>query len=353
MATGSKPSEASPRRDNDKLLWSGLKVLSTGGKIDHQDALREAVENITRNADFEYVAEGRANAVFKVVPRQGDDYLAGWLLRVPKHVDGALPHSYEELQQFRERVVAPKVGTKHLVPQLLVRVPARATTAMNTERDLRSRRKEASSSVAEGYAMLIQDMNPLPWREDIGLEFKPKWLAQSPIAPPDATRCRTCAREAYRNGEKQAEGKTTKPPVCPLGLVASDSTVVLETIKLLTPNWSSSEQDRLQRAFSSSGIFQKLRDLQVQGDSGDTMFTNPQNENFGLAMTLRDCTCFVRMLRAGEGEVEIKLADVDRKNWESKAEYWQHSHTNLVDNGYYHGTETPRMATRCLLEQAV
>lgn len=334
------------------LLRNGLDVLAEGGKPGHQDELREAVESLIKNSDFIYVAEGRANAVFEVQPRQADDLLAGWLLRVPKKVEGALPHSYEELQRYRERVVAPKVGTKHLVPQLLVSVSPVATEALNTERELRSQRKEPHSSVAEGHAMLVQDMNILPGHNDIGLEFKPKWLAQSPIAPPDSTRCRTCAREAYRNHEKQAEGKKTKPPVCPLGLVASDAREVLQTIKLLAPDWSPSDQEHLQRAFSESGIFQKLRDLQVEGDPGNTMFNHPENESFGLAMTLRDCTCFVRMPKSADGRVEIKLADVDKKNWESKADYWQDSHTNLVEHGYYHGTETPKMATSCILEKS-
>lgn len=335
----------------DQLLRDALGVMAGGGKPPDQDALRHAIESLILEAEFAYVAEGRANAVFQVQLTRGADILHGWLLRVPKQVEGASPHSYEELQRYRERVVEPKVGAKYLVPQLLVSVPPAATRAFNAERDLRSQRKEPDSSVAAGYAMLIQDMNTLPERDDIGLEFKPKWLAQSPIAPKDAARCRTCAREAYRNHEKQAEGKKTKVPVCPLGLVASDPEVVLETIKLLAPTWSPSQQERLQRAFSSSGIFKKLRDLQQEGDKGNTMFNHPENESFGLAMTLRDCTCFVRMPKVGSGQVEIKLADVDRKNWESKAEYWQHSHTNLVDHGFYHGRETPKMATRCLLEK--
>ena len=58
-----------------------------------------------------------------------------------------------------------------------------------------------------------------------------------------------------------------------------------------------------------------------------------------------------RMPKSADREIEIKLADVDRKNWESKAEYWQHSHTNLVENGFYHGTESPRMETACLIER--
>ncbi|KAH6653876.1 inositol-pentakisphosphate 2-kinase-domain-containing protein [Truncatella angustata] len=332
-------------------LQPGLKILADGGKPKQQDLLRELVEGVIKTAEFEYIAEGRANAVFKVNSAPGIDHLAGWLLRVPKQVEGATPHSYEELQKYRETVVEPRVGTKHLVPQLMVSVPAEGTRAMNEQRELRSRRKEPSSSIAAGFAMLIQDMNPRAGHGDLGLEFKPKWLAQSPIAPGDAVRCRTCAREAWRNHEKQAEGKSTKTPVCPIGLVDPDPAHVLYTVELLAPDWSPSEQHRLRDAFSGSGIFQKLRDLQVRGDPGDTMFTNPQSEGFGLAMTLRDCTCFVRMSRTGEGEVEIKLADVDRKNWESKAEYWQHSHTNLVDNGYYHGTESPRMATKCVLER--
>ncbi|KAI1844925.1 hypothetical protein JX266_008941 [Neoarthrinium moseri] len=341
-------------------LLKGSPTTNGSHGVDAEHGKRLDLLNVIlhRHTQFVYMAEGRANVVFKLIEPEigvGEEYegqhvLAGLLLRVPKIVKGTEPHSYEELQRYRERLVEPKVGAQHLVPQLLVKLEPRITQQMNLERDRNSQR-DTASTLAEGHAMLIEDMSTPPWRNAIGLEFKPKWLAQSPIAPADATRCRTCAREGFRNSEKRVEGKKTSPPVCPLGLVHGNPAVVLETIRHLTPGWAEADRKRLEQAFQKTQIFQKLRTLQVRGDPGDTMFTNPQDEDFGLAMTLRDCTCFVRMPKdaGGPGETEIRLADVDRKNWESKAEYWQNSHTNLVEKGFYHGREEPRMETHCLL----
>ncbi|KAI0128666.1 inositol-pentakisphosphate 2-kinase-domain-containing protein [Xylariales sp. AK1849] len=343
-------------------------LLSSSDERDEDEdeeikVLRKEVERIltsTVAGKKVWVAEGRANVVFRYVPftnepdqtedQEGQSPLAGMLLRVPKLNPEAKPHSYERLQQYREQVVEPAVGARFLVPQLLVELPEHEFRNMNMERFKRQRR-DPSGQLSPPHAMLIQDLHPLPWCQQIGLEFKPKWLAQSPIAPADATRCRTCAREAYRNSEKLKEGKAFTAPVCPLGLVSNVDTVVRRTIGQLAPGWSEADQLRLKEAFDRTKILTKLRDLQVKGDPGNTMFENPRSEAFGLAMTLRDCTCFVRMSRdPSDPTVEIKLADVDEKNWESKKEYWQKSHNTFLENGFYHGNEEPRIETRCALK---
>lgn len=299
---------------------------------------------------WEYVAEGRANVVFRMTPlgsvKEDSGIFADALFRVPKATPGATPHSYDRLQHYRDTIIEPAVGAQFLVPQLLVEIPDHQAQILNQKRDPRHKDK---SVILSGRAMLIQDMSPLSANQ-LGLEFKPKWLAQSPIAPADATRCRTCAREAYRNGQKLQAGKPISPPVCPLGLVHNDPAVVLDTIKLLAPKWSKSDQIRLREAFEKTQVFLKLRKLQMDGDPGNTMFTNPESPKFGLAMTLRDCTCFVRLSKdATDPKVEIKLADTDEKNWEYKQEYWQKSHNNLIDNGFYHEKEMPPIETHCLL----
>ncbi|KAH8673702.1 inositol-pentakisphosphate 2-kinase [Xylariales sp. PMI_506] len=312
------------------------------------------------NGKYTYVAEGRANAVFRIdypAPSAVNDSLgnkyplAGWLIRVSIQRRGAKPYDYERLNRYWSDVVEPAVGSQHLVPQLLIHIDSAQATLLNDERQRRSTKKEDGDiSIAPGHAMLIQDMSPLPSRNQIGFEFKPKWLAQSPLAPADAVRCRTCAREAYRNSQLVKEGKDVKLPVCPLGLIHPDDGVLLGTIKLLTPSWCETDQARLKDAFNQTQILHKIRRIQVDGDHEDHMFTNPQDQSFGLSMTLRDCTVFVRMLREpSDTEVEIKLADVDEKNWESKQEYWQKSQKKLVDGGFYSGTEYPGIKTNCLL----
>ncbi|KAK5627720.1 hypothetical protein RRF57_003435 [Xylaria bambusicola] len=338
-----------------EAIWKELsKPISTGSPNYDRDLerkiLRECEElvNNPQKANFEYVAEGRANVVFSVseskdpTPLKGQ--FEGTLLRVPKATLGVTPCDYETLQEFHEGQVEDRVGRHHLVPQALIRISAEVAHILHDKRD-----RVDESEIRAGYAMLIQDMRASPGYSV--LEFKPKWLAQSPIAPPDAKRCRTCAREAFRNSQKQAKGKAVSTPICPLGLVHEDSDVVMDTIRRLAPAWSARDQKRLTDAFDRSGILRKLRELQTKGDPGRALLDNPSDPDFGLAMTLRDCSCYVRMPDDVGRDVEIKLADVDKKNWEEKQTYWQESHWNLVNNGWYLGEEKvdAPISTQCVL----
>ncbi|CAJ2509916.1 Uu.00g058160.m01.CDS01 [Anthostomella pinea] len=304
--------------------------------------------------EFQYLAEGRANVVFTIKdvqdPAAPNGLFAGTLVRVPKATPGVTPCDYETLQNFHEKLVEVHVGREHIVPQLLVKISEGIASTLNAKR---GHRDDDGSVIRAGYAMLIQDMSPSPG-DHLALEFKPKWLAQSPLAPADATRCRTCAREAFRNGQKQAQGKTISTPICPLGLRHANRAVVMSTMDRLAPKWSERDRERLADALRESGVLERLRALQMRGDPDRALFADPGNAYFGLAMTLRDCSCFVRMPvdeKAGE-PVVVKLADVDKKNWEEKQTYWQDSHNNLVDNGWYTGEEKvdgPPIETACVL----
>ncbi|KAI1268674.1 inositol-pentakisphosphate 2-kinase [Xylariaceae sp. FL1019] len=298
----------------------------------------EQLVNNSSDVDFEYVAEGRANAVFSIwtVNSGGERkrQLEGTLLRVPKETPHITPCDYKTLHDFHENVVEKAVDSQFLVSQKLSRITEHVAAIMNAKRMKDGKRdKDDGSVIKSGYAMFMEDM-----RESTGysvLEFKPKWLAQSPIAPRDAKRCRTCAREAYRNSLKRAEGKKTSIPICPLGLLSSDEKIVAQTIERLAPEWPEVDRDRLAQAFKDTQIFEELRKLQDEGDPGTTLLDNPSDPQFGLAMTLRDCTCFVRMPDDTAKTIEIKLADVDKKNWEEKQSYWRESHENLVKDGWY------------------
>ncbi|KAI0408553.1 inositol-pentakisphosphate 2-kinase-domain-containing protein [Xylaria palmicola] len=312
----------------------------------------EQLINRPHKVGFEYVAEGRANVVFSIwesvdsPPSRGR--FEATLLRVPKATLGVTPCDYETLQDFHENQVEERVGRQHLVPQALIQISAEVAEILHKKRD-----KIDDSRIRAGYAMLIQDMTASPGYSV--LEFKPKWLAQSPIAPADAKRCRTCAREAFRNEQKRAKDKAVSVPICPLGLVDKDPAIVVNTIKCLAPAWTEQDHKRLAVAFERGGILKRLQELQTRGDPGRALLDNPSDPDFGLAMTLRDCSCYVRMPTDPDKEVEIKLADVDKKNWEEKQTYWQDSHWNLVDNGWYTCEEqvggTP-VVTACVLSRS-
>ncbi|KAI0110497.1 inositol-pentakisphosphate 2-kinase-domain-containing protein [Nemania sp. FL0031] len=316
------------------------------------NTLRECEElvNNPRCVNFKYVAEGRANVVFSIW-ESGDSgarkgRFEGTLLRVPKATVGVTPCDYETLQDFHEHQVEDRVGRQYLVPQALIQISKEVAQVLHKKRN-----KADESKIQAGYAMLIQDMSASPGYSV--LEFKPKWLAQSPLASPGAKRCRTCAREAFRNHQKQAEGHAVSVPICPLGLVHEDPEVVMDTIRRLAPKWTDQGHKRLFNAFNKSGILEKLLELQTKGDPDRALLDDPSDSDFGLAMTLRDCSCYVRMPDDVNQDLEIKLADVDKKNWEEKQTYWQETHWNLVDNGWYTCEEqvNPPVETACVLSR--
>jgi inositol-pentakisphosphate 2-kinase len=68
-------------------------------------------------------------------------------------------------------------------------------------------------------------------------------------------------------------------------------------------------------------------------------------------MTLRDCSCFVRIPADPETPVEARFADLDKKNWEVKVEYWRATERDLIEGGYYEGREGVEQKTNCLVER--
>ena len=191
------------------------------------------------------------------------------------------------------------------------------------------------------------------------IELKPKWLTQSPSAPPNAIRCRNCARHAYgANKDCKTLGSEGRRPLCPLKLIhcrdvkchhdnEQDATCGFCTIiDSLLPEAGvptqvyNSQKQQVSKWIRSNDLLPRLQRLQNEA------------EGLELAMTLRDCTCFLRIPAedAGRG-VEAKLGDLDRKNGEAKREYWANLESKLSEGGYYQGTESPRQSTACWLER--
>jgi hypothetical protein len=105
-----------------------------------------------------------------------------------------------------------------------------------------------------------------------------------------------------------------------------------------------------------------LRNLQEGLDKSGPLGALAEDEAFQLAMTLRDCSVFLRVLKR-EGQqlpkVVAKLADLDKKNATAKMSYWRRTESELVSDGAYTGvyrmdfasqTAVP-VLTGCVLEQ--
>lgn len=104
-----------------------------------------------------------------------------------------------------------------------------------------------------------------------------------------------------------------------------------------------------------------LKELRRQQDLHDPvgpLHANPADPEFALAMTIRDCTCFVQ-IALGPLETEprrLHFGDLDWKDPKRKFEHWRGTEEALVDGGFYTAdrircdAKLYRAPTKCLLE---
>ena len=301
---------------------------------------------------LEYLNEGGANLVFRVLPEDGrplPESVAGRLLRVRKD----LPHvqsTAQQLQDFDEHF-KPLFPPDNLIQHSLVQLDSSIPGLLNKSLSHLTRpphRVQDLLSPSEGYGLLVTDMTPT--LDSKLLQLKPKWLAQSPNAPENAKRCRTCALRAQR-ASRDTRTATDKQASCPLALVSENTDdrqraaeavtedvelqvfLVHEALPLLLT------LQRWQVGFDSDGVV---------GASTDTVLSS----NLCKAMTLRDCTLFVR--RSDTGVVDYRLGDLDLKQTRQRAK-WERMEQSLIDGGWYtHDEESSVWAEEniCLLSRA-
>lgn len=266
-----------------------------------------------------YLAEGGANVIYRFVtvghppnknPRtlsstaidtKGHsnlpNYLKGKLLRLRK--DTAAGISYNEIVGNFDKIIRPLFSPEELVDQTLIRLPDGLLSRCNEQlraaerNDARPmKRHGVFLCLSEPFGLLITDMTTAG-DPDVSLaEFKPKWLNQSPSAPATGTRCRTCALREMKNRECLLLGHTEQRSFCPLDLVSGDLASVLRATGFIK---GYDDRERLARILYRNPTLQKLQSLQktlkdvgLQGPAADSI-------EMSLAMTLRDCTMFIRV----------------------------------------------------------
>jgi inositol-pentakisphosphate 2-kinase len=126
---------------------------------------------------------------------------------------------------------------------------------------------------------------------------------------------------------------------CPLDLTIPDGHRLAKII------WSPEEFEEMFPRFSSwlsrNTLLTRLRQLQMELDPIGVLENDRNNENFRAAMTLRDCTVFVRFPENAEDDqcgIEARIGDLDLKS-SDKAQYWKDTETALIEEGWYTGTE--------------
>lgn len=350
---------------------------------------------------FKSLNEGAANAVFSIQSYHHDEEAARFLfvaVRDSGHIATAipsqsvvdkvlrvskgLPKSLRSevivdgfMADVRPLFVSPKISMstrqtleeidldKHLMAHLPVVLFDEAISVLKglvpTIRTLNSKAQ---------FGILLPDMSTVEG-QNITFEIKPKWLAQSPAAPPEAIRCRTCALQFSR-------GKGVPDDyICPLRLSNEDITskdslaqirrwAANSLSRQLKDNASTSLPrdvvletlvDRVVIYFTTGDgrtLLLHLKKLQSTLDSGGILrhYACPHDDfnlvyDLRLAMTLRDCSLFV-VVPLYNDDVTSKLADLDFKSAE-KIDDWREKEAILVDEGWY--VKDPEAHDVCLL----
>ena len=350
-----------------------------------------------------YLAEGAANIVYQIVhppaspsteadlgfaidqadgelpatpppteisPTTIDPRLQGKLIRLRKNLLTAVPVT-ESWDHF-QNVVTPLFLGSQLVSQTLFKISREVVRNLNAElrrMEIDGRRGQNRHGVYvdenEEYGTLVSDMSSDEW--SMSIEFKPKWLLQSPNAPKGSKRCRTCALRAMKQARVQGTRRSddSKSGFCPLSLVSGDNSKVNGVVEQLLGSSRYSDFDRLflggqlLKWFPQSPLLQRLKQLQRDLDPRGVLEADVRSQNFLTAMTIRDCTLFLKVgllpsasLCANyvllqiprSGPIEARLGDLDLKSsTEAKVEYWKGIERRLIDEGWYIGTERRRV----------
>lgn len=282
---------------------------------------------------IKYLNEGGANFVFSILPTASElpKPLRGKLLRLRKDLSH-VQTTTEQVKSFNDNF-RPLFPPDCLVQPEIIRLNTNITSALNRALDTLnrpSRRSQDCLPEDEHFGLLVTDMMPTAGKAM--LEMKPKWLLQSPSAPSNSKRCRTCALRAQRG----AQGKRTatdQQESCPFDLVSERIDDRRRAAHKITSEMALAD-------FLVEGaqpLFAILRDQQRFLDPRGVLRASGADGIYDLcrAMTLRDCTLFVR---AGPAGIEARLGDLDFKQPEKLAR-WRDVERKLIDEGWYVNAE--------------
>ena len=301
----------------------------------------------TGDLSFSYLTEGAANVVWKVHFTESnlDRHDGSVVLRMRKDIASTIPMS-EMKEQFEQRI-APLFlfDPSLLLPVHLIRMCPSIIARLN--KDLLSleacnRRGKLRANVyhpsflIEPYAMLMPNLGHGPGKV---IEFKPKWLIQSPSAPRSAQRCRTCALNARR----RAKGSTGRGDsgFCPFDLLSRNTQILSSALAQIwhdldtLPEFVERFRSKVQPA-----LRQMQRIQRIHNEVGLADFENPNGKDFSIAMALRDCSVLLKIVKSAHGAgldiPLIKFLDLDLKDTGGgKLAKWARMESELLDEGWY------------------
>jgi inositol-pentakisphosphate 2-kinase len=126
--------------------------------------------------------------------------------------------------------------------------------------------------------------------------------------------------------------------------VSSPSDVERAIVQIL-PFDTPATVSRFKEWIANTDILQKLRTYQHSMDVHGAL--DAKDEEIGhdllVAMTLRDCTVYVKFQPSGK--VDARIGDLDVKS-RKKVPYWRSVESNLIQEGWYAGTEVTEGGTQ-------
>ena len=229
-----------------------------------------------------------------------DPRIRGKLLRLRKQFSSATP-VLESHNYFQEHV-APLFPPGILIEQSLCTVAPALLKHYNKELRRDEKRQflrdegRAGTYLAEdeSHGLLVTSM--IYDDQHASCDFKPKWLTQSPFAPKNAKHCRNCAIAAKRGDDDDGF-----PAWCPLVLNSNDEELLKKHLDGAFGNLRGApifvpEQVSYAIPFlEQSGMMGRLRELQEEYGTEDLLGEGPPSEKLKLAMTLRDCSMFMKV----------------------------------------------------------
>ena len=245
------------------------------------------------------VSATSAPAVQTRLPLCRDVRFDGKLLRLRKLIDSGVP--YQQTVRDFNRYVKPLFRSSELVEQVLVKLPKGFLFHSNEQLRLdekNGRRPRKRSGVylytQEPCGLLITDMTAKAGSQELLWEFKPKWLLQSPSAPPNARRCRTCALREMKNYAARMAGEKEDHSFCPLDLVSDRFEDVMRATRFIK-GCSGGERTKVARYLHRNSLLLKLQGYQKQMNAVGLCGLQPQCKDISVAMTIRDCTVYIKV----------------------------------------------------------
>ena len=279
----------------------------------------------SNDISLEYLAEGAANIIYRILPprlptpnmsldphttihpavsQTVPPIFHNKLVRLRKTSAPSATLPLDQSLRHFEDVIQPLFAPDNLVRMTRFHFSQDLLDQLDTDLERleilgrRAQKRCGTYLHKEEGGLLVTDMTCASGDASRLIEFKPKWLAQSPSAPEGSRRCRTCALRAMRIAKRQVMAVRS---FCPLDLVSRDPERIRVAVdSILGEGVSDVEtllQEQLTRFLCESDLLHRLRQLQIDFDPDGPSEERGPNSSLGTAMTLRDCTLFLKVSR--------------------------------------------------------